>query len=470
MTHHSRRFAAGAAVAGVMMIGLSATAGQSASAADSAGQVAPQPADRVVRPWLGYGINYEPEPNGGTNTGVYTDAMAALEAGRMDEIRPQVARVTWLTTGFAPGNKVGEYDWSSNWAQNEFKALDYLKARNIPVMIGFWTTPWDATGPDYATAAADLLEHLVKDKGYTNIKWWNGVNEPNHRDPRTYDRWRDSQMNVAAELMKRGLDVTTIGPGTQDFGATQDWLGAASTELAGTTSGYSIHYYPTAADSISAGRVEPAIKNLVDKVDANDPERKPFFVEELGDKSGWDPATDRQPRVTTYGYGLDMADLGIQLGRAGVSSPMAWRLSDVGSPKLWGMWNGVAGDEDVRPWAYSWAMLSRAFPAGSRLFAPAEPDGLRVLAAEIPAGRGHGSHSDWSFALVNRSDEGVSTTVRVPGAGRTVVTTYKYSDGDRPSTADGLPVPDAVRSDNLSRGVDVEVPAGSFVVVTTLAH
>jgi hypothetical protein len=100
------------------------------------GAVAADLPDPIGRPWLGYGVNIEPQPGGGTSPGPYTSAEASLDDTRIGAIKPQLARVTWTTTGFDPTNEVGVYDWTTTWAKNEFIALDQLKAMNIPIMTG----------------------------------------------------------------------------------------------------------------------------------------------------------------------------------------------------------------------------------------------------------------------------------------------------------------------------------------------
>ncbi|MFB2596697.1 hypothetical protein ACEXQE_02795 [Herbiconiux sp. P17] len=455
----------GVAVVAALLVAQSALSTAAPASPAIANSITISASDAIARPWLGFGLNYEPQPGGGSNPGSYTDAQAALDAQRMDAIDPQIVRVTWLTTGFDPTNTVGSYDWTTPWAVNSFKGLDYLKSREIPVMTGWWSTPWDATGADHATVVADFLDYLINVKGYTNIKYWNGINEANHRDPTTYARWKTEVSNITAALAARDLPVTVIGPGTQDTGPTTDWLTAASSEMSGDLAGYANHLYPTGATSISGGTVAPALLSLISTIDANDPSKKPFFVEELGNKYGYDSATDAQPNVVNYGYGLDMADLAMQTARAGASSPMAWRLDDLGSPKVWGMYNGAGTDTALRPWAYSWTLLSSTMPAGAQLFKPLQPSSMRVLAAKMA----DGTSADWSIALVNRTSTASQSTVSIPGQGAATFDQYVYFDGARVTDAQGFPAPSGSVSGDLGAGITVTVPANSMILLSTLA-
>lgn len=417
----------------------------------------------INRPWIGYGINIEPQPGGGTNPGPYTAAEASLDNSRIASIKPQIARLTWTTTGFDPTSQVGIYDWTTTWAKNSFVALDNLKARNIPVMTGWWDTPWNATSSDHSTVVADFLEYLIKAKGYTNIFAWDGINEPNHRDPTTYNNWKTEVANIKSAIAGKGLSVQILGPGTQDVSATTDWLKSAASQMAGNLGGYDIHYYPVTATGISNGDVGTQVKGFVSSVDSIDTSNKPFYIEELGWKYDWDSAEDAQPNVVTYSYGLNMADMGIQVVRAGASAPMAWRLSDLGSPHVWGMYNGTSGNTGLRPWSYSWTLLTHAFPKGSTLYAPTETTGVRTLVGSA----GSGTSTRWSLAGVNQSSNETTITLNLPNASsHPIFTRYYYFDGNRVTDSNGFPAADGSVTATSGSDVTLVVPANSMVMLT----
>lgn len=107
---------------------------------------------------------------------------------------------------------------------NQFKALDYMKAMNYPVMTGWWTTPFEAISSNYSTVVADFLAYLVNEKAYTNIVSWNGINEPNHRDTSTQANWETCTKNLRTAL-DAITSIQVIGPDTQD-----KWLTCGSRE------------------------------------------------------------------------------------------------------------------------------------------------------------------------------------------------------------------------------------------------
>ena len=113
---------------------------------------------------------------------------------------------------------------------------------------------------------------------------------------------------------------------------------------------------------------------------------------------------DQQPRVKTFAYGVLMADLVAQAAcHRRWRAASAWDLDDAmhvvnGRPhpaipddltlKVWGFWNTQGGamghpaDEAIRPWFYTWSLMSRLFPKGARVIggdhAPPEECALSV--------------------------------------------------------------------------------------------
>jgi hypothetical protein len=112
-------------------------------------------------------------------------------------------------------------------------------------------------------------------------------------------------------------------------------------------------------------------------------------------------------------YALDMPLLLMSVMNAGFSGAAAWMLDDAMHSsgdsgrtediKLWGMWNILGGtvfgdvsQEEIRPWYYTWSLMCRHFPAGSRIMKleGALPAQVVGVAAILPDG-------SCSVALVN---------------------------------------------------------------------
>ena len=125
-------------------------------------------------------------------------------------------------------------------------------------------------------------------------------------------------------------------------------------------------------------------------------------------------------------YALDMPLLLVSVMNAGFSGAAAWMLDDsmhsngdsgrTEDIKLWGMWNTLGGtvfgdpsQEEVRPWYYTWSLMCRHFPAGSRIVKldGKMPRGVAGTAAVLPDG-------SVSVALVNFGDRDYPVNLKLP--------------------------------------------------------
>ena len=148
---------------------------------------------------------------------------------------------------------------------------------------------------------------------------------------------------------------------------------------------------------------------------------------------------------------------------------MAWALDGFGYGKSPGMWDisGQHGGLALRPWYYTWSLLCRYFPAGATIYRMGQPSNVRIVAAEVAAGR----RAHWSLALVNRdASRDRAVRLQVPGWGAGEFDAYIYclaSLGE--GTALALPsVVMKTAAGGLAGGLDVTVPAGGGTVLTTM--
>src|SRR5271166_3888774 len=121
---------------------------------------------------------------------------------------------------------------------------------------------------------------------------------------------------------------------------------------------------------------------------------------------------------------------------------------------------GHPEDENLRPWFYTWSLMSRLFPRGTSIVGVRQPDlpGLRVVAGTDQEGR------SLRVMLVNSANNARAVTLSVPGAGRKTLVKYHYFDTDRPNDANGFPVPkETIPDADLERGVSVAMPSSGVV-------
>jgi hypothetical protein len=177
-----------------------------------------------------------------------------------------------------------------------------------------------------------------------------------------------------------------------------------------------------------------------------------------------------------------IADYVAQVAQAGWMGACAWDLDDAmhtvnGNPpipndktlKVWGFWNtqgtamGHPGDEDMRPWFYTWSLMSRLFPQGTRILTLPQPDlpHLRILAGLAP------SSGILTVMLVNNTDKARRVTVCVPGAGRRTLLEYHYFEADHPMDADGFAAPnESIPEAGLETGVSIAMPSRGTVFLS----
>lgn len=429
------------------------------------------------QPWLGFGTNEYPQDRNQSGTDIPWESSAwALTASRLAYLRPGLTRINVYLGWFNPSGNLMRFDWNTWQMRNLYQVLSWYRTARLAVQIGVWhdviNGPPDSsqiyTSNAWASAQAALMYRLVKVDGYANIYGYAGLNEWDcsyvHSPAGfSFSQWQTATSKLRSAFAAVGLSTALIGPDTGCSGGSTV-IRAAQAET-GVLAAYENHYYPTESEVIS-GKVESAYAREVASVDQADGGRPPVYLSEMG-VSNPDHGTD--PPITSFAYGLDMFDYGVQVLRSGAAGALAWCLDGFDSHKNCGMWDisGNNGGTALRPWFYAWSLLSRFFPPGATTYAMPEPAGVRIAAARVPAGT---SSSAWTFALVNRSKTTAEvTTLSAPALSRGTFEEYIYSS-NRAVTGSGLPAPSRriATSSGGHVSLTVTVPPDSAVVLTTL--
>lgn len=470
-------------------------------------------------PWHGFGVQWSPYP-----WFELTDADWLRIEQRLAFLKPPIARVMTRAYKYCEGfDAAGTpiYAWDNPRMRRMERLLAFCQAHGVEVILGEWDDPnspedrqdpaadklkafgIEETDPRWAVLICDMLEHFVVERKYSCIRWFNLVNEPNGDWSACGDfpKWKQAIENLHAELKKRGLDrrIGIIGP---DANSQKDywWLDLTALTLSQRIAMYDLHEYARKED-VESGHLERLFALKRDYVDRHDPagRTKPFVMAEIGLASGLradgtpvqpQGGRDSQPCIYDFEYGVWMADFNAQVARAGMDGTCAWSVDDAMHidknrestwPKLdnvqfkkWGFWNSMAEeighpeDAALRPWFYTWSLMSRAFPRGCRMLEMQGclPPGLRPLAARWI----DGDTTHVSLAIVNDSDMSREVTITVPEAAwKSTVHRFHYFRDDRPADADGFPVAKAVEADvDLSAGVTATLPSRGVVILTTI--
>lgn len=433
-----------------------------------------------------------------------------LTLARLDFMKPAFFRVMWRASAYWLGFDAGgqpQYVWGSgeSQAQERLKPLlailDYAQSRNIDVMLGEWDPPRGLAGPQdprWARMIADFVKYLTAQKKYTVIRYYNFFNEPNGnwmwpQGKVDYEGWATGMRLLRKEFDARGLQALPIaGP---DNSGNWEWVDRCAADLREQIGFWEMHWYVKDRELLD-GDVEKLLREKREVLVRNDPQfaSKNLYLGEAGIIQGRVNG-DQQPRVKDYDYGVLMADLVAQVAGAGWMGASAWDLDDALhvvngrehpvvpndlTLKIWGFWNtqgramGHPEDEAIRPWFYTWSLMSRLFPKGSRVAAVKEsgfPGGLRIMAAAPAQNAASGSHADASgvsVMVVNEATEARTVSVRFPGWSGKKLVRYDYFERDRPVDREGFPVPQKkmLKVDG-KKSVLVELPARGVVFLNS---
>ena len=460
------------------------------------------PGRTVTAPFMGLGVQWD--------RFYYTPAPADLQSikARMDFCQPGYLRVMLnagdYCLGFAADGRP-KYIWTDGDAgqRKDFEALmdilGYAQSRGIAVILGEWGPPKgllpEGTDPRWPRLIADFVTYVRNVRGDKAVRYCNLINEPNGdwSGNKDYATWLTVVRSLHREFRARGLSksVRLIGPDTT--GNTQwmepfGWLDKVAKDAPDAIGAYDLHWYAMDSEVLD-GSLERVLTDKRQVIEKTDPRgvAKPRFLGESGLITGRVNG-DQQPRVRTFEYGVLVADYVAQAARAGWQGALAWDMDDamhlVGwdrrpeppdalTLKVWGFWNsqgrrmGHPEEMKPRPWFYTWSLMSRLFPRGSRIVSAngSVLAHFRALAATHQTGK----RTDLSVMLVNDDAAGRTVTVRLPrGLSPKTLTCYHDFDGDSPTDSRDLPRPAAVlRGVDLRYGLQVTLPTRGVLFLTT---
>jgi len=436
---------------------------------------------------------------------------------RLDYIRPGIVRVMdqagWrYYKGLdALGNPIVDFDTEEVKAL--FRVLDYCQKNNITVIFGEWGAPgyWGETGKidrsddiRWIHMITRYLNFLINKKGYSCIKYYNLVNEPNGYWASTNGDWaqwkkgiqmlNDSIRTIGLKdkLSIAGPDAVVVYDNPASVYIGLDWVDETISQLDSVIGVYDVHAYPD-GESVHSGEFGKYYGAIAKKVKVTG---KKLLLGELGLKySGAlnkknrelaeaDPNAsddDSNMFVYEYFYGLDVVDALIQAMNNGLEGTIAWDLDDAmhtqgdqgdkSKLKRWGMWNSLGSelcnkpeDENLRPWFYTWSLMCRFFPTGMSIVQSEVQKNcpIRVVAGILG--------KDLSIAVLNNSDNDRTVSLKVFGMPKVQsLSKYVYIDGNRATDPNGFPIPAAIIN-GKSLASPLSVPAKSFLLLTNLKN
>ncbi len=382
------------------------------------------PNEIVQRDFLGVGVNVIPTAlmEGTTRFG-YTEAHWEMDRKRILTVQPKVARV-WFQIDWMESAK-GVYTFDSPQMQAFYKYLDAFKdaGTEIEFNMGWkigsaaheWfnlpgVDPWTSAPADldaYAASTSAVLNELIHNRGYDNIKYVTFYNEPNGSwdfeapgDQQAYyaEMVRKASERLAADGLRELVEIW----GPEETGAPA-WTQYMKDHADAHIDGYSFHVYGEPYEGLKG-----ALKQRSDYVAP-----KPVHLTEFGwaddNASNWDAG---------------FANSVVAVANGGVKSALAWQLNGVWSPDPFGgtngvytMWDSIVLGVEPRKTFYSVGLLNRYIPEHSDVLAvdTGSPD---LRAAAFRSADGH-------YTVLLESKAGATKDVAFDFAGVDVAKTFR---------------------------------------------
>ncbi len=253
----------------------------------------------------------------------------------------------------------GKFDFESPEMKILYRILDWCERRKADVFFQqMWgNVAWNTfpewrddpvkrvhSGPlsmdDFAEGLATLMEHLIKKKRYTCIRWLSITNEPGHpwswwtRPPRDAMPLRPGLAAVRKALDRRDLRIPLSGPDWTDLPP----LEPSKIDFDELIGAYDIHSYWANFDGRKGGYpLSVAEKRLSEWTRWAHTRNKPLLLSELGTMAfGWQ---NDHPGPGSYEAGLKDAELVVRAMNTGVDGFNRWSFTNRGD--LDGQWQLV---------------------------------------------------------------------------------------------------------------------------------
>lgn len=315
-------------------------------------------------PWLWIKENKE--------AGVNEDDIR-LNLERIKDMHLQITRifVPWET--WNPSVDYNTFTWESDEMRSLYKILELYQEMGTEVILVTvdWLkdSPWKDVKAS-AQAVLSLLEYLIKDKGYSCIRFWTLTNEPEltyqWMKKLPFENYVQIHRLVKKGLKGKGLLVKIIA---SDDVESQDWFEKSVQSLYGIADIFSSHayFYPEEIHLIPdyfRERLSIIKRASLAKRDI------PFFLCEFGFR-GSDFGSHTNSFMRDYRYGLLTSELAIEVFNQGVDGASLWCLQEIylldGRMMQIGLWGYKDEDWSPRPIFYAYTLFTKYIKRGAKI-------------------------------------------------------------------------------------------------------
>jgi len=419
---------------------------------------------------------------------------------RLDFMHPQFMRVMTNTTKYVKNGKFQP----EKYGKQLFKILDYCTRNDVTVMFGDWgggmvSSEDNRLKKQNIRYAAELVDFLINKKGFSAIKYFNIINEPNgfwSSTDGSFDLWSRAAayLHKQFKALKLTNQISIVGPDVAIWGPKKSWwIDSTAANLGDAVGLYDIHTYPSKV-TVNSGEYSDIIAAYKNKV----PKGKKIVLGEVGFKYRKDADSlldkenkkraeakkyasvlDSQMFVYDYIYGINVADALFQTVNQGYSGSVVWLLDDAMYSKekkyklkIWGFWN-ILGEEffgkkeeQVRPWFYAWSLLTKYMPSGSKVFKvkTSGDSAIKAIATE--------KDGKYMLAVVNVSK--AKKMVELKSSNMKPLDHVKkfiYAKGSLKKQGDHTIKPNEKNLNlNIRKGNEVLMPSESLIVYTNFSY
>mgnify|MGYP005841408411 CR=1 FL=1 len=337
-----------------------------------------------------------------------TEDDIALRERRIAWMAPDWVRMFFWYEDWCPSGDWSRFTFDSDNMRSHYRTLDLYQRLGAAVnVVGVeWGMRDVYRDPERAAwAIGELLEYLIRGKGYTCVRYWTLTNEPHlwflqHSYP--FDRYVEMHQLVRAEILNRGLDIRIVG--SDDTNGGWGWFQrcVADDRYFAAADLFASHRYLSFLEQDLA---QDFFRKRLDLLATREP-KKPFVVAEFGFHDHRS-SVNRNPIMQTYPYAIWSAAFAIRGLNQGTAGFSIWCLHEKfypGSNRMgYGLWDWKDNDWKPRPVYHVWSMFTRLTRAG---------DAVRSCQSSHPQAVEAVRVGDILF-WVNRRDQ--PTTIRVAG-------------------------------------------------------
>ena len=323
-----------------------------------------------------------------------------LNEDRIKWLEPDWVRMFFWHHEWQPDVLKTNFTFESPNMKSHYKTLELYQEMKVPVVYA--GTDWGQNtlynNPEaFAFGVGEMFDYLIKKKGFTCIKYWTMLNEPDQAPTLSDQSFRTYILLhklVKEEFKKRNLNIKIIG---SDDASNINWfrLCAFDNEYYDLIDILSSHRYFRPAE---VGLMEDYFAGRMEIMSAHY-KKKPFITGEYGFTAN---QTDSHysPLMETYDYAILNAEFCIEMLNSGSAGASIWTshsayYAEEGSLMKLGLWRFKDKNWSKRPIYYSAAIFLRNVKAGEKAFKVNSDNPQKVLA---------GKAGDTVF-WVNKSDK-----------------------------------------------------------------